>query len=525
MGQAIQAVQPPTGNASVDSSNIAAALASGAARVQLAPGTYEANQSFDIPSNCDFHGAGAQSTTINWSTDLGSGESGLIMSDGVYGSASTVADLALSGPGGYTIGDATGGAQMYGLQTGSGSRVRNIFSTGFYAGTAIAHDHESIVECVCARNWYGAYHFNANDAGNQSYVKCALNSNYRAGLAVASGAVCDLVGFDACNFADQPVGLFKEGANPTNSFLVDTRFSSCGFENLGNAILLDAATTGTQVSVQNVTFQTCGAINWSGLQYDSSLSLAATFNLWTAKLTVIDDEFGVPTGGSHVYYQRGGGGSDGGTLRSDRIPAASDLNGTWAGTYSGTNGYSATILRAETQLTQGQALQLQDSGSVKPMFADNSHAFIGVAATDAAPDTPVAVVQSGLCQVLSTDAVPFPGIYFECDPDNVGQVRAVNRLLGRTAAPPYRPASPGPTVAVSNSSCAASSLCQAILVGPSYDSGLVAPSQISTLPAAGESYRGQVLIVQGDGLGTADVAYVCLLSSAGTYSWKQIVSG
>lgn len=58
-----------------------------------------------------------------------------------------------------------------------------------------------------------------------------------------------------------------------------------------------------------------------------------------------------------------------------------------------------------------------------------------------------------------------------------------------------------------------------------YVPGYLSVGNVSSLPTASSSYRGQIIYVQGNGTTTADVAYMCLMSSTGTYSWKQVVSG
>lgn len=47
---------------------------------------------------------------------------------------------------------------------------------------------------------------------------------------------------------------------------------------------------------------------------------------------------------------------------------------------------------------------------------------------------------------------------------------------------------------------------------------------VSALPTASATYQGKILVVAG-ATGVADVAYICLKSSANTYSWKQLLSG
>lgn len=49
--------------------------------------------------------------------------------------------------------------------------------------------------------------------------------------------------------------------------------------------------------------------------------------------------------------------------------------------------------------------------------------------------------------------------------------------------------------------------------------------RVGGLPTASSSYRGQMRMVSGNGTSTADIVYMCLMSSTGTYSWKQITTG
>lgn len=47
----------------------------------------------------------------------------------------------------------------------------------------------------------------------------------------------------------------------------------------------------------------------------------------------------------------------------------------------------------------------------------------------------------------------------------------------------------------------------------------------ASLPTAGVAYRNVLYTVQGNGTSTSDIIYICLISSTGAYSWKQIISG
>lgn len=47
----------------------------------------------------------------------------------------------------------------------------------------------------------------------------------------------------------------------------------------------------------------------------------------------------------------------------------------------------------------------------------------------------------------------------------------------------------------------------------------------ASLPAASATYRGMMAYVSGNGTTSADILYICLMSSTGTYSWKQLITG
>lgn len=59
---------------------------------------------------------------------------------------------------------------------------------------------------------------------------------------------------------------------------------------------------------------------------------------------------------------------------------------------------------------------------------------------------------------------------------------------------------------------------------PVEDMPIVHPSA-GALPTASVAYRGRTCYVPGNGTSTADIMYICLMSSTGTYSWKQIITG
>jgi len=62
------------------------------------------------------------------------------------------------------------------------------------------------------------------------------------------------------------------------------------------------------------------------------------------------------------------------------------------------------------------------------------------------------------------------------------------------------------------------------LMGDITSRGLEALPDVSD-PVEGEKYRGSMIMVKGDGVGTADTVYVCLMSATGSYSWLPMVSG
>lgn len=55
--------------------------------------------------------------------------------------------------------------------------------------------------------------------------------------------------------------------------------------------------------------------------------------------------------------------------------------------------------------------------------------------------------------------------------------------------------------------------------------GFIAATNVISLPTPTINFRGCQAFVAGNGTTTADIYYICLMSSSGTYSWKQIISG
>lgn len=50
-----------------------------------------------------------------------------------------------------------------------------------------------------------------------------------------------------------------------------------------------------------------------------------------------------------------------------------------------------------------------------------------------------------------------------------------------------------------------------------------APSR-DALPTAGEEFRGRIVLVLGDGVSTADTAYICLRDATGAYDWEVVAA-
>jgi hypothetical protein len=55
--------------------------------------------------------------------------------------------------------------------------------------------------------------------------------------------------------------------------------------------------------------------------------------------------------------------------------------------------------------------------------------------------------------------------------------------------------------------------------------GYLTVGNVASLPTPSSTYRGQIILVLGNGTSTADTFYICLQSATGTYSWKQIMTG
>lgn len=57
------------------------------------------------------------------------------------------------------------------------------------------------------------------------------------------------------------------------------------------------------------------------------------------------------------------------------------------------------------------------------------------------------------------------------------------------------------------------------------DDMVLSEPMIQALPTASAAYKGKTVLVPGNGTTTADIFYICLMSAAGSYSWKQLITG
>jgi hypothetical protein len=48
---------------------------------------------------------------------------------------------------------------------------------------------------------------------------------------------------------------------------------------------------------------------------------------------------------------------------------------------------------------------------------------------------------------------------------------------------------------------------------------------VAALPPASAANRGKQVVLKGNGTSTPDRHYVCLLSAAGSYNWKELKEG
>lgn len=504
----------------------ASSALSGGGVVELGAGSI-AFTSAAPPAGVTIRGRGRGLTTLAIASDAGSGHKALDCSASTEAAPIVLEAFTLQGPGSgnFTIGTAP--ANMDGVFTGSNMQCRNFRVLGFRSGIVVQNSHEQFYTTQSTNNYYNVYNTTGN--GNQVFYGCDLTGATRASL-VASGAGT----YDACSFINThvgfaPVGLFKE-ATTTNAGLISDSWADLPFEQCANACIYHVTPTNSDRTISNVAFfdpffRTVGV----GTYFDASLPTAAAVNVsGGCYFTCVRDQTNTAGSATTVFNATGNLPS---VFVTDRLPLANDCAGSWLGSeyaapfFAGQR-VKATIVQAAAAVTQGQVVQIQGSSAVKPFGSDNSFSYLGVAAFNAASSAQLAVYVEGACQVLCTQSIPFYGIRLEIDPGTPAQVRPVNTNLGVGVAPASQPPGQYPVIGVSNGgNGGANTLTPIWLYGPAANPAYCSPGQVSALPGASSTYKGQMLIVPGNGSTTADILYVCLLSAAGSYSWKQIVSG
>lgn len=512
------------------------ALGSGGGTIELGVGTINLTTCTPAAST-KIRGRGKGATTLKINTDAGSGHYGIDCSASQMATPITIESLELAGPGNgaFTIGVAP--ANMSGVKSGSKMIMRDVYVQGFYAGIEITSDHESFYSVKSSNNFYNVYETaTLSSIGNQTFVGCDFTGATRASIAVSSNGQFDTVTFVQCHAGFAPVGIYQEafqtGGRPstvTNSWC-DLQFEACG-----NACILDSAPTTACTTLVNVTFiEPVFSAAGTGTYYDNTISTTAAVNVNVSSFRIIGDRTTAIGGTTAIFSNNPAEAGSQSILITDRAPIANEFNGSWLGSkYHDVlliNGSlaSATVCSTIAAVTQGQVLQQQgQAAAVRPFGSDNSYSYIGIAATSAAASSQVAVWTEGNVNVLCSTHVSSAIICrLEIDPATPSQVRVVNEDLGTQFAPTTQVPSRYPVIGHSNAqNSGTNTLIQCHLNSPYIDPGYVNPAPVSALPSAGAGYVGQMLMVPGNHTSTADILYVCLESSTGTYSWKQVVSG
>lgn len=504
-----------------------AALPAGQCVIKIMPGNISSgNVAINLPNGVDLIGSGRGSSSITWSTDLGSGVFGLTCLGANY-ARNRILDVELIGPGNgiFTVG--TSPCLMDGVKSSNQMLIVNSFIHGWHSGVTFLSDHEAIFQSKISANFYNLYYGASSIHGNQSLIAIDLTGATRSSIGMhASNGIDSVYWADVhCGFA--PFAFYKEDGTGF-ALITNSVIDGLSLEQIGNAVIFDATVSGTQTMLADSTLQINGnAISYSATTYyDSAFSRAYAVDVLavTNNFVVKNDRLSLnPNGGVGIYRMRLAGAPS--AMTTDRTPAQNDFVGNFNGTRYLRNTASQVdceLYYASQAITTAAVVQLQGAGQVVMFGNDNSFSYIGIAVHAALSGTNVAVARRGHTRVQLNATVQFAGNRMQIDPASPNKVRPIAGSVGTTGDTYF---GKHPIIGISGGSGTAGGTVDVYLVDPYIESAYVAPGSVSALPAASSTYRGQHLNLLGNGTTTADINYVCLISATGTYSWKQVVSG
>lgn len=514
-----------------DSTAIQAAIddanAAGGGAVLLPAGTYRCLNEITLKETVGLLGEGQGGTIISFPTDLGDGVVGITM-EGLQIDGAWMRSLHIQGSGSYAIG--VQNCDMDGVQPGQSSKLTDVSVYGFRAAIRIVQDHQIFTNCKFANSYYGVLFDDEVDAsaGNQQFYSCFIEGNNFACIAVLGRAIIDYCLFMGGNAAFAPYGFYKADGPVTGAsqrgLMSNTLLDHFAFENIGNAVIWDES-TGSGSGLD--TLVSC-RINNPGLAWNAACAITGRSTDYAVKLRYAVDTTIVMGSGQFRPFDPAVG-------HAFHVPAASDLriemsNSRYPGDTSNLfspasavgievvrkGQWSARTMRAVGAISAGDVLEVATAASdAVQRYSGFGTPFAGVAVEGAADGDLVVVARDGFVDI-NVEGSPVQGQALR--PDTTTQHHcAIAPSHG--SSPTTGIATKAPIIGYARSASGGAQVSARLTPVP--DSYFVKPSNVTALPAASSTYRGQLARIEG-GVGVADGLYICQKKADNTYAWQQV---
>lgn len=399
----------------------------------------------------------------------------------------------------------------HGIQLDSCARF-NIFEVDIRNCDHAIHNQGGLVfgidSCTLQGNNYGLYSRKASTAsvyGNLITIsRSQIASNIKAGIDFDQGAGLMLNEVDIelnGTAGDTTTGGIILGANLTQ----ETGFSmvslkNCWLEaNKGRAIQglsgdlsIDSTLIINSENGNSVYVNGCRQLHMIGCQVPevgATVTIASTNTIVTLISSIISNIANSASAANTTILNTGGGSLSIQGFTSDLyVTNGHKIALTWS------NGTGVATIANNTSTTD---LEISAQGNVKmlkPLVLANE---LTVNGTGDSTFTGNLVVKGGFIKPQSGSNVGFTnsaGTFWSLKSTDTGVVTTKNQTLDDGA-------------------------------GNMIIKGYTTVGNVGSLPTASVTYRGQVVLVLGNGTTTADTFYICLMSATGTYSWKQIMAG
>ena len=314
----------PTGTTDSTSAIASAiSLAESRGTALLLDGMFKCSSSLTI-NGIDIQ-AGGRGCGITWSSDLGSGNSGLVVEDTTGSGNALVINGAFIGPGtGYTPGvspAAMGGVEIVGNAKGFLSNgTTQGFRSGVIWGNAVGHI--TLNHWNSTGNFYGIYCTQLSS--DYFVIDSLINGNSRANLACPATVGMSALQVIRSHWGLAPFGFLMESGDIGDTFtpfMSDCILNQCRLEGMGNGVIVSLAdfNSGSKANTGGLRLIDSGSNFYSGA-YDSSMTTEYIFDLGviTGLITLEQTIIG-PYVANHVAGEMGSSGvlraqEGGGTL-------------------------------------------------------------------------------------------------------------------------------------------------------------------------------------------------------------------